>query len=145
MRDLRAYPTVIHKGKRGKVGEGDSVRVVADGDVAVHELASAQGFFGMVTDVKDKDTGDVGKREGVKGDEVLLTIEQAQYETTLIDEGLDYKVGTDVYWDGSKLVEDATDLYVGKVTRSKEPGGAIWVLLAPQQAAKADDNTDVEG
>lgn len=145
MRDLRAYPTVIHKGKRGKVGEGDSVRVIADGAVKRHELTAAQGFFGMVTDIKDKSTGEVGKVEGVAGDEVVLTIEQAQYETTLIDEGADYAVGTDVYWDGSKLVEDATDLYVGKVTRLKEPGGAIWVLLAPQQAAKVDDNTDVEG
>lgn len=134
MRELRPYPTVRHTGKRGKVGEGDSVKVIADGVVKVHELASAQGFFGMVTDIKDKTTGDTGKREGIAGDEVSLTLEQAQYETTLIDEGLDYGVGTDVYWDGSKLVEGATDLFVGKVTRTKAPGGAIWVLLAPQQA-----------
>lgn len=140
MKEMRAYPTVRHTGKRGKIAEGDSVRVIADGVVKVHELTAAQGFFGMVTDVKDKNTGDVGKREGVKGDEVSLTIEQAQYETTLIDEGLDYKVGTDVYWDGSKLVENATDLYVGKVTRSKAPGGAIWVLLAPQQAKPVVEN-----
>lgn len=139
MRELRAYPTVVHKGKRGKVAEGDSVRVIADGVVKRHELTVAQGFFGMVTDIKDKNTGDVGKVEGVAGDEVVLTIEQSQYETTLIDEGLDYDVGTDVYWDGSKLVEDATDLYVGKVTRSKAPGGAIWVLLAPQQAKPVEN------
>lgn len=135
MREQRPYPTVRYTGKRGKIAEGDSVKVIAGGAVAVHELTSAQGFFGMVTDIKDKDTGDTGKREGVAGDEVSLTIEQAQYETTLIDEGLDYSVGTDVYWDGSKLVESATDLFVGKVTRSKAPGGAIWVLLASQQQA----------
>ena len=87
----------------------------------------------MVTDIKDKDTGDTGKREGVAGDEVSLTIEQAQYETTLIDAGLDYTVGTDVYWDGTKVVETPTDLLVGRVTRSKAPGGAIWILLLPQQ------------
>jgi|SRR5690625_96957 len=133
MRELRPYPTVRHTGKRGKVGEGDSVKVIADGPVAVHDLTFAQGFFGMVTDIKDKDTGDTGKREGVAGDEVSLTIEQAQYETTLIDEGADYPVGADVYWDGSKVVETPTDLFVGKVTRSKAPGGAIWILLAPQQ------------
>lgn len=133
MRELRPYPTVRHKGKRGKVGEGDSVRVVADGVVKVHELTAAQGFFGMVTDIKDKDTGDTGKREGVAGDEVSLTIELAQYETTLIDEGADYAVGTDVYWDGSKVVETPTDLLVGRVTRTKAPGGAIWILLLPQQ------------
>lgn len=133
MREQRPYPTVRHTGKRGKIAEGDSVKVIADGAVAVHELVSAQGFFGMVTDIKDKDTGDTGKREGVAGDEVSLTIEQAQYETTLIDAGLDYAVGTDVYWDGSKLVEDVTDLLVGRVTRTKAPGGAIWILLLPQQ------------
>lgn len=134
MAENRAYSTVRYTGKRGQVGEGDSVRVIAEGEVKRHELTAAQGFFGMVTDIKDKDTGEVGKVEGVAGDEVVLTIEQAQYETTLIEEGADYAVGTDVYWDGSKLVEDATDLFVGKVTRTKEPGGAIWVLLAPQQA-----------
>lgn len=135
MKEQRPYPTVRHKGKRGKVGEGDSVKVIADGAVNVHELASAQGFFGMVTDIKDKETGGTGKREGVAGDEVSLTIEQAQYETTLIDEGLDYNVGTDVYWDDAtkKVVETETDLLVGRVTRSKAPGGAIWILLLPQQ------------
>lgn len=139
MREQRPYPTVRHTGKRGKVGEGDSVKVIADGTVNVHELASAQGFFGMVTDIKDKETGDTGKREGVAGDEVVLTIEQAQYETTLIDEGADYAVGTDVYWDGTKVVETPTDLFVGKVTRSKAPGGAIWILLAPQQAVAVSE------
>lgn len=138
VKENRAYSTVTHRGKRGQVAEGDSVRVIAEGAVKRHDLTAAQGFFGMVTDIKDKDTGLVGKEEGVAGDEVVLTIEQAQYETTLIDEGADYDVGTDVYWDGTKLVETPTDLFVGKVTRSKEPGGAIWVLLAPQQPAKAD-------
>lgn len=135
MRDMRAYPTVRHTGKRGKVGEGDSVRVAAEGTVNVHDLAYAQGFFGMVTDIKDKVTGETGKREGVAGDEVVLTIEQAQYETTLIDEGQDYAVGTPVYWDvvAGKVTETEKPLLVGKVTRSKAPGGAIWILLLPQQ------------
>lgn len=135
MREQRPYPTVRHTGKRGKVGEGDSVKVIADGAVKAHELVSAQGFFGMVTDIKDKNTGDTGKREGIAGDEVSLTIEQAQYETTLIDEGADYAVGTDVYWDDAtkKVVETETDLLIGRVTRTKAPGGAIWILLLPQQ------------
>ena len=109
--------------------------MVAEDAVAVHELAYIEGFFGMVTDIKDKDTGEVGKREGVAGDEVVLTIEQAQYETTLIDEGQDYKVGTPVYWDGvaKKVTETEKELLVGKVTRTKAPGGAIWILLLPQQ------------
>mgnify|MGYP000915216277 CR=1 FL=1 len=37
--ELRPYPTVRHTGKRGKVGEGDSVKVIADGPVVVHDLA----------------------------------------------------------------------------------------------------------
>lgn len=45
MREQRPYPTVRHTGKRGKVGEGNSVKVIADGEVAVHELTSAQGFL----------------------------------------------------------------------------------------------------
>ena len=136
MPELKPTPIVTHTGKRGKIAEGKSVKVKADGPVKVHELAAASGFFGMVTDIKDKD-GNLGQREGVKDNEITLTIEQAQYETTQIDAGADYAVGTDVYWDGSKLVEAATGLYVGKVTRAKEPGGAIWVLLAPQQASVA--------
>lgn len=137
MAELKPTPIVTHTGKRGKIAEGKSVKVKADGPVNIHELAAASGFFGMVTDIRDKD-GNAGKREGVKGDEITLTIEQAQYETTLIDAGSTYAVGADVYWDGSKLVETATGLYVGKVTRSKEPGGAIWVLLAPQQPAAVE-------
>lgn len=134
MAELKPTPIVTHTGKRGKIAEGNSVKVKADGPVKVHELTAASGFFGMVTDIKDKD-GNVGQREGVKDNEITLTIEQAQYETTQIDAGADYEVGTDVYWDGSKLVETAAGLYVGKVTRTKEAGGAIWVLLAPQQPA----------
>ncbi|KYG90798.1 hypothetical protein A0U40_17880 [[Bacillus] sp. KCTC 13219] len=135
MKELNPVPIVTHTGKRGKIAEGDSVKVIAEGIVKIHELAAASGFFGMVTDIKDKTNGTTGKRAGVAGDEISLTIEQAQYETKLIDAGADYTVGTDVYWDGTKLVETATDLYVGKVTRTKAPGGAIWILLAPQQAA----------
>lgn len=135
MREMRAYPTVKHKSKRGKVAEGESVRVIAEGKVDKHDLAYAEGFFGMVTDIKDKDTGQTGKTEGVAGDEVMLTIEQAQYETTLIDNGQDYKVGTPVYWDATagQVTETAQPLLVGKVTRSKAPSGAIWLLLLPQQ------------
>lgn len=137
MPELKPTPVVTHTGKRGKIAEGKSVKVKADGPVKVHELAAASGFFGMVTDIKDKD-GNVGRREGVKGDEITLTIEQAQYETTQIDVGVNYAVGADVYWDGSKLVEAAAGLYAGKVTRTKDPGGAIWVLLAPQQPAAVE-------
>lgn len=135
MKEMRAYPTVRHTGKRGKVGEGDSVKVVTAVAVKVHELALVEGFFGMVTDIKDKTTGEVGKREGVAGDTVSLTIEQAQYETTLIDAGQDYNVGTPVYWDdvAKKVTETQKELLVGKVTRTKAPGGAIWILLLPQQ------------
>lgn len=135
MKELRPYPTVRHTGKRGKVADGHSVKVIADGAVAVHELAYAQGFFGMVTAIKDKDTGDTGKREGVAGDEITLTIEQAQYETKQIDEGADYKVGTVVYWDddAKKVVQTDTPYFIGRVTRTKTSGGAIWILLAPQQ------------
>lgn len=139
MRELKPVPIVSHTGKRGKIADGNSVKVVADGPVKIHELAAASGFFGMVTDIKDVD-GNTGLREGKKDDLITLTIEQAQYETTQIDAGVEYAVGTDVYWDGSKLVETATDLYVGKVTRSKEAGGAIWVLLAPQQVATEGGN-----
>lgn len=135
MKEMRAYPTVKHKGKRGKVAEGESIRVVAEGKIEAHDLTYAQGFFGMVTDIKDKDTGETGKREGVAGDEVVLTIEQAQYETMLIDAGQDYAVGTPVYWDAAagKVTETEQPLLVGKVTRTKAPGGAIWILLLPQQ------------
>lgn len=137
MAELKPTPVVTHTGKRGKIADGNSVKVVADGPVKIHELVAASGFFGMVTDIKDAE-GNTGLREGKKDDLITLTIEQAQYETTQIDEGADYAVGTDVYWDGTKLVEDPTDLFVGKVTRTKEAGGAIWVLLAPQQPAATE-------
>lgn len=137
MAELKPTPVVTHTGKRGKIADGNSVKVVADGPVKIHELVAASGFFGMVTDIKDAE-GNTGLREGKKDDLITLTIEQAQYETTQIDGGADYAVGTDVYWDGTKLVEDPTDLFVGKVTRTKEAGGAIWVLLAPQQPAATE-------
>lgn len=136
---IRPVPTVRTYGKRAFIDEGDSVKVVADGAVAVHDIAYASNFLGAVISIVDGKTGVHGKETGVKGDLVTLNIIQGTYETTQIVEGQDYAVGTPVYFDPDEKVitETETDVYAGKVVRSKEADSAIWFLLAPQHANTA--------
>ena len=70
--------------------------------------------------------------------EVLLTIEQAEYQTDQITEDDDFDtVGAPVYWDATtKLLTESdgggANRFAGRVTATRDANDTIHFILAPQ-------------
>lgn len=114
----QAMPTTVIPSYRAKVSDGKSVKVVADQAVEVSKFYEIQGFLGAAFQSAQKD------------EEVILNIEQAEYETDQLGDG-DFEVGTPIYFaDGT--FNTATGRYAGIVTQEKDEDGVILFILAPQ-------------
>lgn len=114
-------PTETHDAYRAKVSDGKSVTVIVpdDHEVEVNELCLIDGHLGFASQSADE------------GEEVILNVERAEFETDQIDTSHDYKIGAVVYFDESEngLTEDKTDRIAGIVTNSKDENNVIWFLL----------------
>ncbi|MYL45048.1 DUF2190 family protein [Virgibacillus halodenitrificans] len=126
-------PTTTHKTQRAKVSDGKSVRVTVPENttVAAQSFYLIDGFFGVA--MQSAVTG-AGETE-----EIILNIEQAEYETDQISTSQAFAVGTPVYFNDStkKLTETAgadpdANRLVGRVTASKDANNVIWFILGPQ-------------
>lgn len=128
MKESRAYPTTTYNQYRAKVSDGKSVRVVADEKVEAGLFYEFSGFFGAAFQSVDS------------GDEVILNIEQAEYETDQIVEADDFNVGDKIYFKEGKFTtatddggeEPTAHRLVGRVTQGKDENGIIWFILGPQ-------------
>lgn len=139
-------PTTTHQHGYFKVSDGKSVRVTVpanSGDVKVGELVEFGGFLGFavrgehpIQAIKPGNALDNSDKDQV----LILSIEQAEYETDQIDEEGDFAAGTLVYWDGANkvLTESATDEVgnplrpAGRITVGKDENGVVWFILGPQ-------------
>ncbi|GIO36209.1 hypothetical protein J41TS12_10700 [Paenibacillus antibioticophila] len=122
-------PSTVHHSYRAKVSDGKSVRVTvpANTEVVNQQFYLIGGFFGAATESVKTGAGETA--------EVILTIEQAEYETDQITTTEDFAAGTLIYWDEStsKFTEVETDnRLVGRVTAGKDANNVIWFLLGPQ-------------
>lgn len=122
-------PSTVHHSYRAKVSDGKSVRVTvpANTEVVSQQFYLIGGLFGAATESVKTGAGETA--------EVILTIEQAEYETDQIVTTESFAVGTPIYWDesSSKFTEDDTDTrLVGRVTAAKDANNVIWFLLGPQ-------------
>lgn len=122
-------PSTTYQSYRAKVSDGKSVRVTvpAKTTVEAQKFYLLGGFFGAAMESVTTGTGQT--------DEVILNIEQAEFETDQIDTTQAFAAGTQVYWDAtkSKLTETATDnRLVGRITNAKDAKNVIWFLLGPQ-------------
>lgn len=114
----QAMPTTVIPSYRAKVSDGKSVKVVADQAVEVSKFYEIQGFLGAAFQSAQKD------------EEVILNIEQAEYETDQLGDG-DFEVGAPIYFaDGT--FNTAAGRYAGIVTQEKDEDGVILFILAPQ-------------
>jgi len=87
--------------------------------------------------------------------EVVLNIENGEYETSQVAAADTLAAGTKVYWDATNKVFTevaAGRLFAGIVTQAKDANNVIWLWFAPQQpavtqaAAQADSTAvDVPG
>ena len=114
----QAIPTTVIPSYRAKVSDGKSVKVTADQAVEVSKFYEIQGFLGAAF------------KSVEKGKEVVLNIEQAEYETDQLGDG-DFVVGTPIYFaDGT--FNPTAGRYAGIVTQGKDGDGVILFILAPQ-------------
>ncbi|MGY0692625.1 DUF2190 family protein [Virgibacillus sp. FSP13] len=132
----QAVPTTVHKTGRAKIGDGKSVRVTVPENttVAANGLYEFDGFLGFA--MQSVVTG-AGETE-----EIVLNIEQAEYETDQISTSQPFEKGTKVYYNPStkKLTETAESgdaepvpyKKAGRVTSKKDSNNVIWFILGPQ-------------
>lgn len=134
-------PSTTYNAARAKISDGKSVRVKVTGAAGGTTIIEAgkfyllSGFFGVAMQsvtLAANETADV-----------ILNIEQAEYETDQIDTtatpSASYTVGTEVYWNGTLITTAAADSAatpptpyrkVGRITASKN--NVIWFILGPQ-------------
>lgn len=115
----QAMPTTVVQSYRAKISDGKSVRVTADKDVEVSKFYIIDNFLGASFQTAEK------------GDEVILNIEQAEYETDQLGDG-DFEVGAVLHFDGEEFNTSGNGRYAGIVTQEKDEDGVILFILAPQ-------------
>lgn len=123
----RAVPTTTYNAYRSKVSDGKSVEVQVPESTMIENqfFYELGGFFGSATRSIKTDTDET--------DTVVLTIEQAEYETDQIETKDDFEPGDTIYFKDGKFTVDDTDArLVGRVTQGKDQNDVIWFILGPQ-------------
>ena len=123
-------PSTGHNIGYGKISDGKSVKVTVPGSTKIEagKFYLLDGFLGCA--MQSVETG------AEKTAEVILNIEQAEYETDQIDTSQTFAKGTLIYWDDNvnnkRFTETATNnRLAGRVTAKKE-NNVIWFILGPQ-------------
>ncbi|MGE7672973.1 capsid cement protein [Lysinibacillus sp. NPDC094403] len=121
-------PSTVYNAYRAKVSDGKSVRVPVTEKTTIEAglFYEISGFFGSAMQSVKTLTGETS--------EVILNIEQAEYETDQIEKTKSFKLGTKIYFDKGKFTETKSDTarFAGTVTQGKDANGVIWFILAPQ-------------
>lgn len=116
-------PTTLETIAGCKISDGKSVRVTTSEGVEEGKFYSIGGFFGMAV------------QSVAAGEDVILSIEQAEYETDQINTEEAFASGTIIYYDATlkALTEtEGTNRKVGRVTVAKDSNNVIWFILGPQ-------------
>ncbi len=138
------------------LSDGKSVKVSVPASTVITkgEIVLLDGFLGIAT--QSMTTGADGKVTSYNGNtvpagivpaEIVLNIDQAEYETSQITVADAFAKGDKVYWvAGTKLLStepnnDASgnpqNRPVGRVTAAKDANNVIWFILGPQVQAHA--------
>jgi len=122
-------PSTVHHSYRAKVSDGQSVRVPVPENTEI----VAQRFY-LIASIFGASMQSVKTGEGETA-EVILDIEQAEYETDQIDATKAFAVGDQIYWDATNSVLTTTasgNRKVGRVSSPKDAKNVIWFILGPQ-------------
>ncbi len=133
-------PSTAYNLGGGKISDGKSVKVkvLENTTIEAGKFYLLDGFFGCA--MQSVTTG-AGKTA-----EVILNIEQAEYETDQIDIDTtptqNFAKGTLIYWDetNKKFTETSqsnsqSNRLVGRVTQAKDAKNVICFILGPQVVA----------
>jgi len=112
-----------------KVSDGKSVRVTVPANTTIEagKFYLLDGFLGCAFQSVQTAPGQTA--------EVVLNIEQAEYDTNQIDTTQNFAKGTLIYWDAdnNRFTETSTgNRLAGRVTQAKDSNGVICFILGPQ-------------
>lgn len=122
-----------------KVSDGKSVRVTVPENTVIEQgkFYLLDGFFGMAIQSVTTGAGQMA--------EVVLDIEQAEYETSQINAADAFNKGDKVFYDATAKVlttnanpdvsGNPQNRPVGRVTLAKDANNVIWFELGPQVLA----------
>jgi len=122
-----------------KISDGKSVKVTVPENTTIEQgkFYLLGGFFGMAIQSVTTGAGETA--------EVVLNIEDAEYETSQITVADAFDAGDAVYWDANNSLlttqanADANgnpqNRAVGRVTVAKDDNNVIWFKLGPQVLA----------
>ena len=122
-------PSTVVNINAAKVSDGKSVRATVPENTVIEagKFYLLDGFLGAAFQSVTTGAGETA--------EVILNIEQAEYETDQIDTSQTFNKGTLLYWDGTnkRFTEtSAGNRLVGRVTQAKDSNGVICFILGPQ-------------
>ena len=122
-------PSTVVNINAAKVSDGKSVRVTVPENTVIEagKFYLLDGFLGCAFQSVTTGAGETA--------EVILNIEQAEYETDQIDTSQTFNKGTLLYWDGTNKRFTETpegNRLVGRVTQAKDSNGVICFILGPQ-------------
>ena len=126
-------PTTVINVNSGKFSDGKSVRVTVPGNTTIEagKFYLLDGFLGVAFQSVQTAPGQTA--------EVVLNIEQAEYETDQIDTSQTFAKGTLIYWNGTigRFTEtSAGNRLAGRVTQAKkDDNNVICFILGPQVVA----------
>ena len=122
-------PSSVHNIGYGKISDGKSVKVTVPASTTIEagKFYLLDGFLGCAMESVTTGAGETA--------EVVLNIEQVEYETDQINTEEDFAKGTQIYWDATnkRFTETATNnRLAGRVTVGKDANNVIWFILGPQ-------------
>jgi len=127
-------PSTVINVNAGKFSDGKSVRVTVPGNTTIEagKFYLLDGFLGCAFQSVTTGVGETA--------EVILNIEQAEYDTNQIDttQNFAFARGTLIYWDAAnnRFTETSTEnRLAGRVTQAKDSNGVICFILGPQVVA----------
>lgn len=132
-------PSTVYNIGYGKVSDGKSVKVTVPESTKVEagKFYLLDGFLGCAVQSVETGAGETA--------EVVLNIEQAEYETDQTKEAdrATMAVGTDIYWDKDNkyFTLSGTEIYAGKITAAADENGVIWFKLAERPFSLDDVTT----
>jgi hypothetical protein len=122
-------PSTVVNINAAKVSDGKSVRVTVPQNTVIEagKFYLLDGFLGCAFQSVQTGAGETA--------EVILNIEQAEYETDQIDTSQTFAKGTLIYWDDvNKRFTETSDgnRLAGRVTQAKDVNNVICFILGPQ-------------
>ncbi len=122
-------PSTVSNVNTAKVSDGKSVRVTVPENTVIEagKFYLLGGFLGCAFQSVTTGAG--------KTSEVILNIEQAEYETDQIPASHTFTKGTPIYWseaDKRFTETSAGNRLVGRVTEVRDANNVVCFILGPQ-------------